>query len=189
MYELSQTRVEDGSVNTEFEPITAQEAQQIAAYADSVVAAFKSEAPDFGHNPRSVKLLSDSDNFAAAVRIMLNVAWQPGGDRDPTWIDNVEKVQGENEEIFSFDNWAMGYFAQRCTALANDTSSVPVLSIAELGMIAALLDLMVEFREIDLARRGIVVRVGDMALSQPEETAAAASPIPSADPTSSQMPT
>jgi hypothetical protein len=60
MYELSQTRVEDGSVNTEFEPITTQEAQQIAAYADSVVAAFKSEAPDFGHNPRSVKLLSDS---------------------------------------------------------------------------------------------------------------------------------
>jgi hypothetical protein len=63
MYELSQKRVEAGSenaVNTEFEPITQQEAQQIQTYADSVLAAFRNEAPEFGYNPPSVKLLSDS---------------------------------------------------------------------------------------------------------------------------------
>ena len=60
MYEVNRTRAEEGTVNTEFEAITAQEAQQISAYAESVLAAFKSEAPAFGYNPPSVKLLSDS---------------------------------------------------------------------------------------------------------------------------------
>src|SRR5581483_2867193 len=60
MYQLSQALVEDGSVNTEFEPVTAEELQRIEGYADSVVAAFKGELPGFGYNPLSIKLLSDS---------------------------------------------------------------------------------------------------------------------------------
>jgi hypothetical protein len=60
MYQVSHTRAEDGAVNTEFDPITVEEAQRIAGYADSVLAAFKGELPEFGYNPPSVRLLSDS---------------------------------------------------------------------------------------------------------------------------------
>jgi hypothetical protein len=60
MYQLSHTRMEDGTVNTEFEAITTQETERIASYADSVLAAFKGELPEFGFNPPSIKLLSDS---------------------------------------------------------------------------------------------------------------------------------
>ena len=60
MYEVNRTQVEEGTVNTEFEAITVQEAQRISDYAESVVAAFKSDAPTFGYNPPSVRLLSDS---------------------------------------------------------------------------------------------------------------------------------
>jgi len=34
------------------------------------------------------------------------------------WIENVEKVQAENEKIVSFDNWAMRYFSARCNDLS-----------------------------------------------------------------------
>jgi hypothetical protein len=60
MYELTRTRSEEGSVNTEFEAVTAQEARRIAAFANSVRTAFENESPMFGYNPPSVKLLSDS---------------------------------------------------------------------------------------------------------------------------------
>lgn len=60
MYEISQAPAEEGSVNTEFEAITAEEARQIVAYAQSVVMSFQGETPNFGYNPPSVRLLSDS---------------------------------------------------------------------------------------------------------------------------------
>jgi hypothetical protein len=60
MYELSRIQAQAGSVNTDFEAVSAQEAERIAAYATSVRTAFESESPEFGYNPPSVKLLSDS---------------------------------------------------------------------------------------------------------------------------------
>lgn len=60
MYELTRTRAEEGSVNTEFEAISAQDAERIVAYASSVRTAFENEAPNFSYNAPSVKLLSDS---------------------------------------------------------------------------------------------------------------------------------
>jgi hypothetical protein len=107
-----------------------------------------------------------AENKAIFTAFIKWQAAQPGGDPDPTWIENVENVQGENEEIYSFDHWAMGYFAQRCKALAKDAASAPVLSIAELGIIAKLLDLMVEWREIDLDEHDITV---DYTLSATDE--------------------
>lgn len=97
------------------------------------------------------------ENKALFIAIIQWQAGQPGGDPDPQWIDYVEKVQAENEQIYSFDNWAMGYFGQRCKRLAKNAASVSGLSSAELEMIAALLDVMVDFREIDLEDHGVTV--------------------------------
>ena len=60
----------------------------------------------------------------------------------------------------------MGYFAQRCETLCKGVASEPALSPAEFGIIAALLDLMVEFREIDLKERNLIV---DYTLSPTDE--------------------
>jgi len=60
MYELNRKQAEEGSFNTEFESLTAEEARQILAYTGSVLAAFKKQSTDFGYNPQSVKMLSDS---------------------------------------------------------------------------------------------------------------------------------
>ena len=107
-----------------------------------------------------------AENKALFIAIIKWQVGQPGGDPDPKWIDYVEKVPTENEQIYSFDNWAMGYFAQRCKTLAKNAASAPGLSTAELGMIAALLDEMVDFREIDLEDDDITV---DYTLSATDE--------------------
>jgi len=97
------------------------------------------------------------------------IEWQAGedwGDPDPTYLDSLEKAYAENEEIVSFDNWVMGYFAQRLKALAQDASGSPGLSAAELRMMAALLDLVIEFREMDRDDHDITV---DYTLSATDE--------------------
>ena len=99
------------------------------------------------HSYNDFSCRATAENKVIFIAIAKWQAGQPSGDPDPTWIDNIERVQTGNGKIVSFDNWAMGYFAQRCKALAKGTTSEPELSPAELGMIAALLDLMVEFRE------------------------------------------
>jgi hypothetical protein len=97
------------------------------------------------------------ENKALFIAIIQWQAQQEGTDPDPTLIESVETVQAEDEQIFSFDNWAMGYFAQRCQALAKIPASAPGLSAAELLVSAALLDVMVDFREIDLEDHDITV--------------------------------
>jgi hypothetical protein len=89
---------------------------------------------------------------------------QPDGDRDPQRIADLEHARGEN--VVSFDNWVMGYFAQRCRALASDASNSPRLSPAELAMMASVLDLIVECREIDRDDHGTTV---DYTLSATDE--------------------
>src|ERR1700728_3505859 len=80
------------------------------------------------HSCNDFSCKATAENKAIFIAIIKWQAGQPAGDPDPVWIENVEKVQAENEKIVSFDNWAMGYFAQRCTALAKDTAGVPGLS-------------------------------------------------------------
>jgi hypothetical protein len=106
------------------------------------------------------------ENKALFIGIIQWQAEQDGADPDPTLIESVEKVQAENEEIYSFDNWAMGYFAQRCQSLVRNPAGASGLSAAEFRMMAALLDLMVEFREIDLEDHDITV---DYTLSATDE--------------------
>jgi len=106
------------------------------------------------------------ENKALFIAIIQWQAAQAGAAVDPTLIESVEQVQAPNQEIYSFDNWAMGYFAQRCRSLAKNATGVLGLSVAELRMIGALLDLMVEFREIDLEDHDITV---DYTLSATDE--------------------
>lgn len=96
-----------------------------------------------------------AENKALFIAIIKWQAGQSWGDPDPTWIKNVEEVQSENEQIFSFDNWAMGYFAQRCRGLVHNAAGAGELSSAELRLMASLLDLMVEWREMDHKDRGV----------------------------------
>jgi hypothetical protein len=118
------------------------------------------------HSYNDFSCRATAENKVIFIAIARWQAGQPSGDPDPTWIENIERVQTGNGKIVSFDNWAMGYFAQRCGALAKGTASEPALSPAELGMIAAVLDLMAEFREIELKDRNVTV---DYTLSAADE--------------------
>ena len=118
------------------------------------------------HSCNDFSCTATAENKAIFVAIVKWQAGQPSGDPDPSWIEEIEKVHIENEKIVSFDNWAMGYFAQRCKALAKSAANEPGLSPAELGMISALLDVMVEFREIDPKDRDAMV---DYTLSATDE--------------------
>jgi hypothetical protein len=118
------------------------------------------------HGCNDFSCASTPENKAVFTNI---IEWQAGegwGDPDPKYLDSLEKAYAENEEIVSFDNWAMGYFAQRCKALAQDASGSPGLSAAELRMMAALLDLVVESREMDRDDHDITV---DYTLSATDE--------------------
>ena len=118
------------------------------------------------HGCNDFSCASTAENKAIFTNI---ISWQAGqgwGDPDPKYLDSLEKAYAGNEELVSFDKWAMGYFAQRCQALARDTASSPGLSAAELRMMAALLDLMVEFREMDRDDHDITV---DYTLSATDE--------------------
>ena len=119
------------------------------------------------HGCNDFGCMATAENKALFIRIIKWQTEQAGGDRDPQWLENVERVQAEDKEIFSFDNWAMGYFGQRCDALAkNNAASASELSPAELNMIAALFDVMVDFREIDQEDHDITV---DYTLSATDE--------------------
>jgi hypothetical protein len=104
------------------------------------------------------------ENRALFIAVAKWQAAQPDGDRDPQRIADIEHAEGET--VVSFDNWVMGYFAQRCHTLASDPSSSSELSRAELALLASVLNLMVEYREIDRDDHDITV---DYTLSATDE--------------------
>jgi len=109
------------------------------------------------HSCNDFTCMATAENKALFTKIIHWQAEQDGEDADPQLLDYVAKVQSEHEKIFTYDNWAMGYFAQRCEVLSKTPSGAPELSPAELNLITELFDVMVDFREIDRDDHGITV--------------------------------
>jgi hypothetical protein len=109
------------------------------------------------HSCNDLTCPATAQNKSLFTTIIKWQAEQDGTNADPILLDYVDKVRSKNEKIFTYDNWAMGYFAQRCKALGSCAEGAPELSPDELSLIAALFDLMVEYREIDRDDHGIEV--------------------------------
>lgn len=133
------------------EPLSSTELKQIGAFLEEAAGELSQ------HSCNDFTVRASQENKIVFLAIVKWQATQDWGDTDAEWTANIENVSDENKTLFTFDNWAMSYFAHRCNELATSKTNVLEWSAAELNIMAALLDLAVEYREMDYSDHDIAV--------------------------------
>jgi hypothetical protein len=133
------------------EPLSNTELKQIRAFLEEAAGELSQ------HSCNDFTVRASKENKVVFLAIVKWQATQDWGDTDPEWTALIENVSDEDKTLFTFDNWAMSYFAHRCSELAAGKTNVLEWSSAELNIMAALLDLAVEYREMDYSDHDISV--------------------------------